>query len=334
MNVFPDVLKFGALNDRGAEIRRGVSEAYEQLATGRKSRENIIRDTNGRLGEAHLALRDLQRIEQKQTSFSQGLGRASLIANSLDLIVETVGALPEEIQAANGRDDAEALRLRAVQAESNLESVVSALNLQQGRRFLFSGDAVTTAPLPSAEEILTAVETAIGAATTAADVETALDAFFADGGDFDTTLYQGGAGTAAGVEIAEGDIVTVEIKANDAGIKDMIRGLALTALLDDVALADAAEDDALVADAAAALVSGLDSSATLVANAGLAANRIELAQSQIAAQQSVLSEAYNVYAGIDPYETATRAQELEIQLQTVYNVTSRLAGLSFNNFLR
>ena len=56
-------------------------------------------------------------------------------------------------------------------------------------------------------------------------------------------------------------------------------------------------------------------------------------QWRLDAEESVMNEAYSAVAGRDPFDAASRAQELEVLLQTTYSVTARLSALNFNNFI-
>ncbi|MEM6536109.1 MAG: flagellin [Pseudomonadota bacterium] len=329
---FPDVRKFSALRDRGAEIKRDLSVAFQELTTGRVSQAETTRNLNGRLGDAHLLRRELDQIEVKKSSFSLALGRASIAQNSLDQVIESIGSLPEDLRAAASRGDEISFVAEVSTAQSSLDQVVSALNVRQGRRFLFSGDAVDRPPLADSQTIQTEVRNALAGLTTAADIDTALDTFFGPGGDFETTIYNGGSGSVPSVELDIGDRVGLEPRADNQAFRDVIRGLAVASVVNDLGLT---EDERLevVRGSGDSLVSGISATSQAIAEVGLSENRIITAQSRLNAEESVMNEAYNAVAGRDPFDAASRAQELEVLLQTTYSVTARLSALNFNNFI-
>lgn len=333
VSAFPDIRKFGALRERGAELKRDVATAYQELTTGRLGTAETVRNLNGRLGDAHLMRRELDLVDVKKSTIGLALGRASIAQNSLDQVVNSVGSLPEEMRAAVARGDDRSVRTASQTARASLDQVVLALNVRQGRRFLFSGDAVDRPAIASTSTIVDAVRAAVSGATTAADVSTALDTFFGSGGGFETTVFTGGSGSSSPVELSEGDRVAIEPKADEKAFRELIRGLAVASIADEFTLS--ADDRKATLDGAAiAMVNGLEESAQLIAGVGLTENRLETTQSRLVAEQSVLTQAYNSMTGRDPFDAASRAQELEALLQTTYTVTARLAGLSFNNYIR
>ncbi|MBI1393834.1 MAG: hypothetical protein GC152_13935 [Alphaproteobacteria bacterium] len=333
VSSFPDVRKFSALRERGAELKREVSNAFRELTTGRLTTEDSIRNLNGKIGDAHLMRRELDKVEIRKGSFSFALTRASIVQNSLDLVVSSIGSLPEEIRSAIGRQDQKSLEISEQTARSALDQVVSALNVRHGSRYLFSGDGVDAAPIASAETIINSVRTASASATTAADLNVALDALFGPGGEFESTLYRGGSGELPPVEIAEGDRVSLSTKADDQSVRDVIRGLVTAIVTDDLGLA-VSERDEVLRGSGDLMVKGIDGVSRNIASIGLAEQRLDTARMRLIAEESVLNDAYNAMTGRDPFDAASRAQELEALLQTTYTVTARLAALSFNNFIR
>ncbi|MEO0398802.1 MAG: flagellin [Pseudomonadota bacterium] len=332
LSTFPDLLKFGSLQDRGATLRRELSEAQLELTTGFRNTKNTIKHLNGRIGDAHLLRREIERFDRKSASFALGLGRASIVQNSLDQVLDTVGAIPETARAASFRNDKTRLDAAALEARSSVDVVFASLNAQYGRRFLFSGDETNVAPMVDAQSLVDDIEAIVAGATTAADVETALDTYFGAGGTFETVHYRGGDGTAATIELTENERVGVEVKADAQAFRDLIRGLAVTATAGAATFEDA-ERNTMLQNAATDMIDGIEGVSVLIAETGLTENRIANAQARLQAEEAIVTEAYVAMAGQDPYIAATRAQELEVQLQTTYTMTARLAQLNFTNFI-
>ena len=83
-----------------------------------------------------------------------------------------------------------------------------------------------------------------------------------------------------------------------------------------------------------AAIAARDGLTSLRARIGLAEERIDHASTRIAAERTALEIARNDIVGADPYETATKLQEVERQLQTLYTMTGRMSELSLTNYLR
>lgn len=61
--------------------------------------------------------------------------------------------------------------------------------------------------------------------------------------------------------------------------------------------------------------------------------RIEIAASRSAGARAAYETARLDTLAVDPYATATRLQETQTQLETLYTLTARLSGLNLVNFL-
>lgn len=333
VSAFPDVLKFGSLQARSTEIRRELSDAQLELTTGFRSDKKTIQQVNGRIGDAQLLRREINQFDRKSQSFALGLGRASIAQNSLSLILDSVGSIPEDLRSASLRDDQRRIDVTALEARSSIETVYASLNAQYGRRFLFAGDQTNRAPMVNSDQLITDVEAIVAGAATAADAETALDTYFGAGGTFETALYRGGAGQAATVELSENERVGVESKADEQAFRDVLRGLAVSAAAGAANFTDDAERDTLLLDASTDLVAGIEGVSVLIARTGLTENRISGAQARLASEEAIITEAYLELVGEDPFVAAGRVQELETQLQTTFTVTARLSRLNFTNFI-
>ncbi|MEM6413880.1 MAG: flagellin [Pseudomonadota bacterium] len=333
VSSIPDVLRFSSLQARSTEIRQELSDAQLELTTGFRSTKKTIQQLNGRLGDAQLLRREINQFDRKNQSFALGLGRASIVQNSLSLILESVGSIPEDLRSASLRGDRNRIEVTALEAQSSVETVFGALNAQYGRRFLFAGDQTDRAPIVNSEQLLADVAAIVSGAATAADADTALDTYFGPGGTFETILYRGGAGEAATVELSENERVGVETKADEQAFRDILRGLAVSAAASSTSFADDSERDVLLQAASTSLVDGIEGVSVLIAETGLTENRIASAQARLAAEEAIITDAYLELVGEDPFVAAGRVQELEVQLQTTFTVTARLSRLSFTNFI-
>ncbi len=71
----------------------------------------------------------------------------------------------------------------------------------------------------------------------------------------------------------------------------------------------------------------------LRADVGFVESRIEKVAARNAAEVTGLEFAKVALLEIDPYEAATRLEEAQFQLQSLYTVTVRMSQLSLVNFL-
>lgn len=222
----------------------------------------------------------------------------------------------------------------AADARQRFETAVSALNARLGDRTLFAGDRPDGPALAGADTILTALESEIAGLTTAADIATAIAAWFDAPTGFAATAYLGGAPTAP-VPIAPGDSAELTLTAADPVLRDTLRGLAMAALLDRSVLPAApAERADLARIAGETLMESQTGRALLAARVGTIEARIEAAATRNAAEASGLEIARAGLLSVDPYETATALERTQTQLETLYAITARLSRLSLVDFLR
>ena len=213
-------------------------------------------------------------------------------------------------------------------AREEIESVMSTLNTDYAGRNLFSGDQVGVSALPDPSAFFDAVDTALAGATDEASINAALDAFFADGGTFDTDIYQGGDEEAASILLSNGGRVTFSVKANDPAIKSALEGLTR------LAYAQPDPSDDYLRGAISDIRKGESELITLEASLGRKLNRVDSEISALYEEQGILKETEDRYAGVDGFEAATRLNNLELQLEAAYTVTSRISQLSLTNYIR
>lgn len=225
-------------------------------------------------------------------------------------------------------------RIAALGAEAfqKFDSTLSALNTRIGDRSLFAGTATTTTPLPNGAAMMDTLSTLTSGLTTVEQVEMALEDWFASAGGFGTA-YRGGP-PLTGVAVAPGETARIEITAGDPAIRDTLKGLAMAALLDRGVLTSQPDARAqLVKRSGEVLAQAHTGRAEMAARLGTTQGQIEQAAQRNSAETSALSIARAEMLSIDQYEVASRLQQTETQLETLYALTSRLSRLNLVNFL-
>lgn len=220
-------------------------------------------------------------------------------------------------------------------SRGQLDAVFSALNTDVAGRKLFSGAQTDASPLPSVETLLDELETVVLGATSAADAFALAEAWFDDPAGFDAIIYQGANANISDFRLTEGDTVSVDIRANDQAIKDLIMSIALPAVADRGTLGFGTDVISRVNRLAGErLLGNSEDIVALQARVGTAQERIENISSRLSAEQLTLEFARNQFLEADPYDTANRLEGVRFQLESLYTVTARLSGLNLVNFIR
>jgi flagellar hook-associated protein 3 FlgL len=221
-------------------------------------------------------------------------------------------------------------------ASASFDATVQSLNLRSGDRAMFGGNSFGSSPLADPETMMTALQTAVAGLTTVTNINAAVDDWFdTPGGGFETDGYLGD--TTGYISRSSGaeQIVEIGVRADDQAIRDTLKALAKGALAGDSSLSLGNETrQALQEQAGVDLLTQASGLTGLQARIGYVEQRVEQAMVQISAQISSYSIARNELVAADPFETATRLQSVQLQLETHYTLTARLSRLSLTEYLR
>ena len=317
---------------RNIAIRQDISRYTHELSTGQVSDiRQVLSGNHSYLTDIEHKLELLQGYSVTTTEAAhlssatqQALGAVSTIAQDLTngLITSTLTV----VGATNGN--------MASEAKTALNDMIGRVNTQVAGRFLFSGNATDQRPLNDSDSLLTAALAAMAGATTLGDMMSAASNWFDDPAGFATVMYQGSSEAMSPMKLSQTDSVSIDLRATDSEFREILKLTTLTALADDPTFALTTEQKAqLFATAADDMLVAQDSIIKLQAQVGTAEARIDKIATRNAAEKSSLSIAKADLLGVDPYEAATRLEEVQFQLQSLYSVISRNAQLSLVNFI-
>lgn len=329
----PDLLAFSRLSRAVTNIKSQADTARTEAVTGRV--DDITTEVKGDIGGVHLLKKAVEDAQAYQVSLSLASNRAERTQTILGRMATDSSRIATETLAQLGVGNASSLKTSAAEARASVVSIFSLLNTTEGGRALFGGDVVDQPPLVNAEALLTDVQTIITGAPDAASANVALDFYFNDpAGGFATNIYAGGAGDAPPVEISPGVRINTSVKANAQPIKDLIRGLAVTANYSEAPSGNFDERDKLAISAVELTLSAENSFSELRAAIGVVEAQIDASINRHAAEETVLTSLFNSKTLRDPFEAASQLQLLESQLEASYLLTARISRLSLANFLR
>ena len=223
----------------------------------------------------------------------------------------------------------------ALAARTAFEDMVNALNVRFGDTGLFSGRDTDGAALVAPATMLADLELVVAGAATAADLIARVDQWFDDpGGPFETAGYNGDAGGFLSRPIDDTDTSTLDVRADDPAIRDLLKTVAITALAPDSGASLPLAEQRLVLDTMADPLLTLSSDLIdLAARVGRQEQRTAEAVARIEARQTSLGILRNDLTSADPFATATALEETQALLETHYLVASRLSGLSLARYL-
>lgn len=308
-------------------------ESSKQVAdVGKKLQGNlrILNSIQTRIAEVEQYKQNANEVEllleRKQTalSVSQKIS-ADLIVPFLD---QSLGNSRTIIQS------------RVNTASSALSVVVEQMNAEVAGQALFSGVATDRPPLIPADQIVTELSKITKDMTTAEAVSKAVvdwfDAEKGEGGFLDFaykgSLQENGKRL---IDISKTRKTDLAGTAADPAIRNILKGLAMTAILEKGTLSGAADEEVkLIRMSANILSDNNDFAVAEMAKLGLQQEQLKNSSAENDAELAGLEIALNEIVTVDWEQTSAELSETAFQLQTMFAVTARLSRLTLTEFLR
>lgn len=306
------------------DLRNSISKTSEEAVTGRQA--DLAAHLSGRVGIAMLSQKAVEDIAIQREQLGLRATRLEVAQRSLTLIHERTVGLDTRMLEAIGMGNVARQSLAARDSEAALKDIFSSLNVRFGERYLFAGDATSTQPLTSADDLLLDIRQLADAAPDAASFTAALDTYFdTPGGGWQPDIFAGSTTSS------DPDAVT----ANDPALVGLIRNLAIMALSDpDGGSAFLQQETGVVRTAAGQVSVGLTALTNVRADRGTIEEAINVKMQSLDVEETIFTKALNDLTARDQYEAASALKELESSLEASYLLTTRLSALSLLNFLR
>jgi flagellar hook-associated protein 3 FlgL len=328
-----DLARFATGTRTNASLRTQLATLSAELSSGRHAdpARAIGADLSRLAGLDHQTARG----EAFVTAARQAAQTLSATQVSLTQIAGTQSALTERLMTLPVSATDQIISQNADAARAAFRDMVGQMNTTLAGTPLFAGAAGQGPALAPADAMLAALETAAAGATTAAQVAAAVDAWFAPGGGFDMSGYQGDTGAPPTRTIDGGETVTLSARADGPALRGALRSAALAALAGAGSLAlTATERTGTLIAARANLLSNATDLTSLQADLGRAEEQVDTALARHTARATAWGIMQTDLQSVDPYVTASRLKEVEAQLDTHLTLTARLSQLTLTRYLR
>ncbi|MCI5045176.1 MAG: hypothetical protein MRY72_10810 [Aquisalinus sp.] len=330
----PDLLSARRFNRTTLELRQRIEVVSQEAVTGR--RQDLTEATRGSVGEAHLLNKAVQDIDSRLNLYKVSDTRISIMNQTLSGARQTMDSIGVRVLTVLGSNSDAGIDTIIQEAETSLRTIFSSLQINQGSRNLFSGDATNVSPLGDVDQLLSDVRAIVSAGPDTATIDAALETYFNDpAGGFQTTIYQGGTGSANSI-LLEGDTrLDFNVRADDAAIKQVFRGLAMIASADVTPFERYSDEyENFFNSGSFNLTNGESGLVELESGLGIAQQTITNSQDTLASAKITLSATYNDMTSRDQFEASAELKAIEVQLEASYLLTARLTELSLTNFIR
>lgn len=317
---------------RGAQLKQNVADLQQELSTGK------TKDLTGRLGGNFNYLSDIERSINRLESYDTVTTETALFADStqgyLAKITDISSNYGEDLMTVGTFITESSADQLSMQAYDYLEQTIASLNGQLGGRSLFAGTDTDATPLADPDTLMTALSAEVAGLTDAGDIVQAVHDWFDDPLGFDTVMYQGSTTDMAPVRIGPNEEVTIALRADHDAFKQAMAGFAIGALASEPALnysVDQKKD--LLTATSGEMMTTRGNLVEVQAQLGFTEERIEDTAARNAAALLGLQLAKNELIEADPYETVSKLEEAQFQLESIYTVTARSSKMSLLNYL-
>ena len=328
-----------------AQMQASLTQAVQEASTGQYA--DLGLQLGAQSGQ-EVSLRN-------QTGLLQGLTSSNAIVSvGLSTAQAALAAIQSSAQSAlqslaAGSNSADPGQEQSI-GETSLQSLISAANTSSGGQYVFGG--VNTAAAPMADYFASgggaktaidqAFQTTFGfppsdpaaSTITASAMQNFLSGPFAAQfqGSTWTTNWSSASSTNTVAEISPGQFAQVSTNANGPAFQNLAQGYAM--LTEFGAAPFSAAVQQTVASSATALISSAhDQLTSTQATLGAVQQRVTDANSSMSSQLGIIQTEIGTLDNVDPAATAVKINQLTSQLQTAYELTSRLHSLSLAQFL-
>lgn len=315
------------------QVKTSLNRLSNELATQQKS------DVTAALGGSTAQLETLEREINRLTGYSDIVKE---VGQRLSFMQATLGGV-EDIRSARmsqflgiSKESSDfAIQNAAVAAESAFSQITGAFNQRWGDFALFSGATTDQSPLAEPELMLNNIKAAIVGLNTADEIIAAVDTWFDDPlGGFATMGYLGDTSQLLVQKIGANKDITINARADGAAAVSLLKSAALASLANE-SVPGLSKDvrASLVSTSGQMLLNAGDVLTDMRAAVGVNESALRETEVTISTQLTAFQINRNGLTVADPFETATRLQDVQQQLELQYTVTARLSQLSLVNFL-
>lgn len=317
----------------GGRVKADLARLGQELSSGKHSdiAANLGGDTRQLSGLVH----SLSVLNSYQTSAKETGVLLDNMQLSLQRVDDVRAQLSDSLLKLDEHSQPTQIARAGRMAETAFVDIVNTLNRKLNGVSIFGGSEVELNPLADPDVMLDALRVEISGLTSVADISQTIDNWFMNSsGGFMTSGYLGSQGGSPNRPLGNDQSVSIDVRSDDLGVRAILKSAALAAVLPSAGGGFTKEDQgALVQAAGIQLLSAAEYGADLQARVGFLQERVEIGQARLSAEAASLEILQNDITRPDPFETATKLQAVQTQLETHFTVTSRLSRLSMLEFI-
>jgi flagellar hook-associated protein 3 FlgL len=332
LTTIGDLAQSYMMRSQNTDLKSQMNTLVQELSSGRTA--DLARHLSGSYSYLADVDRNLSLLEGYESATNEAKLFTQTMQDALDGFQTVVSDLGLALMSSAQSNLPEAVSTTSTRARDDFGVLIGRLNTTVAGRSLFAGIDTDLAPMAKADDILTQLQTTLAGETTLAGIQTALDTWFAPGGDFDTLAYEGATTSLSPIALGAGETVTLDLRADADAFRTLLKHTAMGALATDPALGfDRDLQQELARTAGEGLTFDQHALTEIRADLGYAQARIEESGTRISAERTSFQMARTELLAVDPYETVTKLEDVQFQLEGLYTMTARLSRLSLADYL-
>lgn len=316
-----DLAQYLTLRRANTQVGAGFETAAATVAEGKI--QNLRETVQADFRPLNAVQNTLSRMAAYKDAGSQAGFFLEQQQAGLGAIGDLATSLAQDLVASQESVATGTLDTVASSARSAFEQTVSTLNGAAGGRFLYSGAAVDTAPLPAGTALLDTLATQISGMS-ATDAAAHIQTFFTDAAGGYAASFAGADAEYVAFSVGDRQRVSAQITAMSDPLREALAAMATGALVSDAEVAG---------QAGVGLLSSAQGIADARGTLGVMQERIETIQARNAAATTTMELRLTEMTTPDMFEAATELEQYEQTLERLYLVTSRMSAMNFAEFM-
>lgn len=331
-----------------AEVKNVYNKYNKELASGEVS--DIPKRLNGDMG----ILSHIDERISSVNSFESNVSEVKILLEhqdlALDFMTSEIARLKSEYLNTSFESERKFIDNLSTISNDALSAVVDRLNQKIGDRSLFGGLIFDQPALVSSEVILNKLKEITSDASNMGEVQSIVSDWFegrgkfseSDGGEdfdahgnFDTVVFLGNSERNIELIVGKNESLDLSVKASDPNIRSAIETLAMITLMSEFDFDGSGEKRKDFFSFGAQKLHAAEGHVIHArAKIGSVQEVAEEFQTAYESESAYFNQARNDIRRVDPYETLVALIESKTQIETIYNLTARLAQLNLADYLR
>lgn len=323
---------FISLRNSG-EIKSDLARLGQELSSGKRSDlvSSMGGDTRQLLGINH----SIGVVDQYLHSANKTAMMLDNMQLALGRVDDTLSRSSETLLKINAQSQALQIDHATDVAKMAFGDIVATINSSHAGHNNFGGINVGGPALAGAEDMLADIAVALAGTNTISGAEQIIDDWFDEpSGGFATMGYLGDSGAFSTKPIGQDQKIEINVRADNTSLREILKATAIAASLPSISGNFSTVDQgAILQRAGERMLTASRDAVQMQTKIGTLQETVAIAQTRLTSEKASLGIAHNSLTSADPFETATRLQAVQLQLETHFTVTSRLSRLSLLEYI-